>query len=103
VIETVTKNQIVERIRTVFDPELPVNVYDLGLIYDIRIAGNNDVSIDMTLTSPNCPVAQSLPREIAQAVRGISAISDLSVQVVWDPPWDKDRMSEEARLVLNVF
>jgi len=103
VVETVTESQIVEKIRTVFDPELPVNVYDLGLIYNISIKGNNDVYIDMTLTSPNCPVAESLPREVAQTVRTISAINNLQVQLVWDPPWTKDRMSEAVRLELNIL
>jgi FeS assembly SUF system protein len=103
VVETVTKKQIVDRIKQVFDPEIPVNVYDLGLIYEIKISGNNNVHINMTLTSPNCPVAGTLPREVAQSVRTIKAINDLNVQVVWDPPWDKDMMSDEVRLALNLF
>lgn len=102
-VETVTRNQIVEKIRMIFDPELPVNIYDLGLIYNISIKGNNDVYIDMTLTSPNCPVAESLPRDVAQTVRTISAINNLSVQLVWDPPWSMDRMSEATRLDLNLI
>ena len=102
-VETVTKNEVIEKIRTVYDPEIPVNVYDLGLIYTIKITGNNDVHINMTLTSPNCPVAQTLPRDVAQAFRTIGTINNLSLDVVWEPTWTKDMMSDEARLTLNLF
>lgn len=102
-ISTVTRKEIVEKIREVYDPEIPVNIYDLGLIYDIKIMGNNDVHVNMTLTSPNCPVAHTLPHEVAQAIRTIKAINNLTVDVVWDPPWTQDRMSEAARLTLNLI
>ncbi len=99
--------KITERLRTVFDPEIPVNIYDLGLIYSIDIRplaeGKADVRIEMTLTTPNCPVAGQMPAMVQQAVSSVDDVNDVQVELVWDPPWDKSRMSDEARLQLNMF
>ncbi len=97
-----TKAQVIEVLRTCFDPEIPVNIYDLGLIYNIDVKPNNDVAIQMTLTSPACPVAGSLPPQAESLVRGIDGVGEVSLEVVWDPPWMPDRMSEAARLQLNI-
>jgi len=98
----VTKEGVLEQIKLVFDPEIPVNVHDLGLIYEVNVDGN-DVEVLMTLTSPNCPVAQELPKEIAKSIRHISEIKDLRVRVVWDPPWNQSMMSDIAKLSLNLL
>ena len=90
-----------QQLRTCFDPEIPINVVELGLIYEIRISETNEVDIDMTLTSPNCPVAESLPKEVEDKVKAMEAITDCRVHIVFDPPWDKDMMSEEAKLELG--
>lgn len=99
--------KIVERLRTVFDPEIPVNIYDLGLIYKIDIQpvedGKADVHIEMTLTSPTCPVAGHMPGMVQHAVVGLEQVNDVMVELVWNPPWDKSRMSDEAKLQLNMF
>lgn len=97
------KQQVVDAIKTVFDPEIPVNVYDLGLIYDIDSPSPGQVVITMTLTSPACPVAQSLPLQVKQAVVDATGIEDVNVDVVWDPPWDRNAMNDEARLALNLL
>jgi len=94
---------VIDAIKTVFDPEIPVNVYDLGLIYRIDIDEHAQVHIDMTLTSPGCPVAQSLPLEVADAARNVPEVSDVHVELVWDPPWSMERMSEAAKLQLGMF
>lgn len=94
---------IIDALKTVFDPEIPVNIYDLGLIYRIDIDENNHVNIEMTLTSPGCPVAQSLPLEVADAARGVDGVKDAHVELVWDPPWSMERMSEAAKLQLGMF
>jgi FeS assembly SUF system protein len=94
---------LVEAMRTVFDPEIPVNIYDLGLIYDVRTDEGGDVRINMTLTSPGCPVAGILPQQVADAVAGIDGVGGVSVYLVWDPPWDADKMTEDARLTLGMF
>lgn len=94
--------KIVEAISTVFDPEIPVNIYELGLIYGIDIDASGAVSIQMTLTSPACPSAQSLPPEVGK-VRQVPGVSACTVEVVWEPPWDKDRMSEAAKMALGMF
>ena len=94
---------IEDAIRTVHDPEIPVNIYELGLIYDIKIDDSANVLIKMTLTSPACPVAGSLPLEVQQKVQEIDGVNDATVQLVWDPPWTKDRMTDAARLELNMF
>lgn len=94
---------IIDAIKTVFDPEIPVNVYDLGLIYRIDINENTEVHVDMTLTSPGCPVAQSLPLDVADAVRSVEGVVDVDIELVWDPPWTMERMSEAAKLQLGMF
>ena len=96
------KNKIVEEIKKIFDPEIPVNIYDLGLIYKIKVDEKNIVNIDMTLTSPNCPVAESLPNEVKEKVKKIEGVSDVNLKLVWDPPWNNDSMSEAAKLELNL-
>ena len=96
------KDQIIEEIRKIYDPELPVNIYELGLIYDIQIKDEKFVSIKMTLTTPNCPVAESLPKEVKDAVMQVEGIEDVDLQLVWDPPWNKDMMSEAAKLEMNL-
>lgn len=97
------KEAVILGLKTVFDPEIPVNVYDLGLIYDIAIDDKQHVSIQMTLTSPGCPVAQTFPGTIEKAVNEVEGVSDCSVELVWEPPWSNDRMSEVARLELGIF
>lgn len=92
---------IISVLKTVYDPEIPVDVYELGLIYNIDINDDLDVKIDMTLTSPSCPVAESLPAEVEQKVASLSQIRNASVEITFDPPWDKDMMSEEAQLELG--
>lgn len=97
----VLRDKVVDVIKTIFDPEIPVNIYDLGLIYRVDILPINNVQITMTLTAPSCPAAQSLPIEVDQKVREIEGVNDVHVQVTWDPPWDKSMMSEEAQLELG--
>lgn len=97
------KEQVVDALKTVFDPEIPVNIYDLGLIYDIAQPADNQIDIKMTLTSPACPVAQTLPNEVKQVVINATGIADVNVDVVWDPPWTQDVMSDEAKLALNLL
>ena len=94
---------IVEAISTVYDPEIPVNIWELGLIYDIAVDADGVAGITMTLTAPGCPAAQSLPGEVAERVKGVAGVSDAKVEVVWEPAWDKDRMSEAARLQLGLW
>jgi FeS assembly SUF system protein len=94
---------IVAALRTVHDPEIPVNIYDLGLIYRIDLVDDRDVSIDMTLTAPGCPVAGILPGQVQASVETVDAVDRCSVRLVWDPPWSKDKMSEEARLELGML
>jgi FeS assembly SUF system protein len=96
------ESEVVEQIRTVFDPEIPVNVYDLGLIYDIRINDNKDTHVLMTLTSPSCPVAGTLPGEVETAVRNTAGIGAVTLELTWDPPFTIEMMSEEARLLLGL-
>jgi FeS assembly SUF system protein len=97
----VLRDKVVDVIKTIFDPEIPVNIYDLGLIYRVDILPINNVQITMTLTAPSCPAAQSLPIEVDQKLREIEGVNDVHVQVTWDPPWDKSMMSEEAQLELG--
>tara|TARA_Y100001970_G_C14126011_1_gene798982 strand:+ start:340 stop:639 length:300 start_codon:yes stop_codon:yes gene_type:complete len=96
------KNKVIEEIKKIYDPEIPVNIYELGLIYDINIDNMNNVKIDMTLTSPNCPVAESLPNEVKNSVKEIKEVKNVDLNLVWDPPWDKSMMSESAKLELNL-
>ena len=95
------KNKIIEEIRKIYDPELPVNIYELGLIYDIKVNGSK-AEIKMTLTTPNCPVAESLPKEVKDGAMQVEGIEDVDLELVWDPPWNKDMMSEAAKLELNL-
>jgi len=90
-------------VRTVFDPEIPVNIYELGLIYDIFVTAEHAVGVRMTLTSPSCPAAQTLPGEVEHKVRNVEGVTDARVDVVFDPPWDKDKMSEAAKLQLGLW
>jgi FeS assembly SUF system protein len=95
--------RIIEALRTVFDPEIPTNVYDLGLIYAIDALGERDIAIKMTLTAPGCPVAGILPGLVEQAVESVEGVDDCRVELVWDPPWTQDRMNEEAKLQLGLL
>lgn len=97
------RDKIIAALRTVYDPEIPLNLYDLGLIYVINIDANKAVSINMTLTTPHCPVAESMPGRVECAVREITEVTNVEVKLVWDPPWDKDRMSDEAKLTLGLY
>ena len=96
------KDQIIEEIRKIYDPELPVNIYELGLIYEIKVENEKSAKIKMTLTTPNCPVAESLPKEVKEGAMQVEGIEDVDLEFVWDPPWTKDMMSEEAKLELNL-
>ena len=96
------KEKIVSEIKKIYDPEIPVNIYELGLIYDINIDENNNVKIKMTLTTPNCPVAESLPNEVKNSIKEIKEVKDVDLDLVWDPPWNKSMMSEAAKLELNL-
>ena len=96
------KDKIIEEIKKMYDPEIPVNIYDLGLIYKIDVKDDKNITIDMTLTSPNCPVADSLPNNVKSNVLKIDGIKDVKINLVWDPPWTKDKMSETAKIELNL-
>ena len=95
------ENNIVSMMKTIYDPEIPVDIYELGLIYEVKISKENDVAIDMTLTSPNCPVAETLPKEVEEKVKSVEGVNSCIVNIVFDPAWDKDMMSEEAKLELG--
>ncbi len=97
------KDKIVEVLRNIYDPEIPVNIYDLGLIYDVQVDPQNAVTLQFTLTSPNCPAAQSLPSEMETKIRSIAQVSDVKLDLVWEPAWGPDKMSEAARLQLGMF
>ena len=97
-----TKTKVIEEIKKIYDPEIPVNIYELGLIYKVEVDDKNKVNVDMTLTSPNCPVAESLPKEVKDNIMKIEGVSDVNLNLVWEPPWDKDKMSETAKLELNL-
>ena len=96
------KERIISEIKKIYDPEIPVNIYELGLIYKIEVIEEKKVNIDMTLTSPNCPVAESLPKTVKDNILKIDGVSDVDLKLVWDPPWSKDKMSEAAKLELNL-
>ena len=96
------KEEVIKEIKKIYDPEIPVNIYELGLIYKIEIIDNKKVNIDMTLTTPNCPVADSLPKMVKNNILTIDGVSDVYLNLVWDPPWTKDKMSEAAKLELNL-
>jgi FeS assembly SUF system protein len=97
------EDAIVAACQTVYDPEIPVNIYELGLIYAIEIGDEGRVKVEMTLTAPGCPSAQELPVQVREAIMAIDGVADCDVDVVWDPPWDPSRMSDDARLALNMF
>ena len=101
-LNSLTDN-IVAALKTVYDPEIPADVYEIGLIYKIDIADDRSIKVDMSLTSPNCPSAQELPVMVENAVASVAGVGPVKVEVVWDPPWDPSRMSDEARLVLNMW
>ena len=96
------KSQVIEEIKKIYDPEIPVNIYELGLIYKIEVDEKNKVNIDMTLTSPNCPVAESLPKDVKKNIMKVEGVSDVNLNLVWEPAWDKEKMSEAAKLELNL-
>ena len=96
------KEKIVSEIKKIYDPEIPVNIYELGLIYKIEVKETKKVNIDMTLTSPNCPVAESLPKMVKDNILKLDGVDDVDLNLVWDPPWTKDKMSEAAKLELNL-
>ena len=100
---TSLKDRIIAALRTVFDPEIPLNLYDLGLIYQIDIDSDNNVAISMTLTTPHCPVAELMPGRVETAVRSVPTVKDVEVNLVWDPPWDQNCMSDEAKLTLGLL
>jgi len=97
------KEKAVEMLKSIYDPEIPVDIWELGLIYDLEEEENGKIRVRMTLTSPACPVAESLPGEVHQRLMTIEGVEDIDLQVVWDPPWSKERMTDEARLSLNMF
>ena len=97
-----SREAVIDALRTVCDPEIPVNIYDLGLIYRLDIGKDGNVSIDMTLTAPGCPVAGAMPRTVAEAVAAVDGVGEVEVELVWEPPWSQDRMSEDARLALDL-
>ena len=97
------QGEVIEALRTVYDPEIPVSIFELGLIYDVIINNDSDVVIKMTLTAPACPVAETLPVEVEEKVRQIPGVKSARVEIVWDPPWDMSRMSDEAKLELGLF
>lgn len=101
--KNITKEQVIEELKKVMDPEIPVNLYDLGLIYKINIGSTNNISIDMTLTNPNCPVAGTMPKSVGLAIEKIPNLSSIKVGLIWYPKWDKSMMSEEAKLALDIF
>ena len=96
------KQKIINEIKKIYDPEIPVNIYELGLIYKIEIDKKNNVNVDMTLTTPNCPVADSLPKQVKEYIMNVKGVSDVKLNLVWEPPWDKSKMSEAAKLELNL-
>ena len=102
-VATAPPEAVVEALRTVHDPEIPVNIYDLGLIYDMKVEENGDVSVLMTLTAPACPVAGEMPGQVAHAVAAVEGVGEVEVTLTWEPPWGKERMSEDARLALGIF
>ncbi len=96
------KDKIIAALKTVYDPEIPMDIWDLGLIYDVNVKPGGHVDIKMTLTAPNCPVAGSLPAEVERKVRGVAGVKDVKLELVFDPPWDKSKMSPEARMLLGL-
>ena len=101
-MEKVKDQKVIDALKTVFDPEIPVDLYELGLIYKCEVTSDNDVIIQMTLTTPNCPVAESLPNEVKNSIKEIKEVKNVDLDLVWDPPWNKSMMSEAAKLELNL-
>ncbi len=101
--DTELKDRIINALKEIYDPEIPVNIYDLGLIYRIDIDENAIVHLDMTLTAPGCPVAQTFPIQVADAIRAVDGVEDVVLEMVWDPPWSVERMTEEAKVALGFF
>jgi len=101
--EVAGEDAVIAALQTVYDPEIPVNLYDLGLIYDVAIGDDGSVEIDMSLTAPGCPVAGEMPGQVARAVAEVPGVGEVTVRLVWDPPWTPERMSEDARLALGMF
>ena len=96
------KEKIISEIKKIYDPEIPVNIYDLGLIYDVKVDEKNNVDVKMTLTTPNCPVAESLPMEVENTVKEVKEVNKVNLELVWDPPWDKSMITEAGKLELNL-
>ena len=96
------KEKIIDEIKKIYDPEIPVNIYDLGLIYDVKVDDQKNVDVIMTLTTPNCPVAESLPMEVENTVKEVKEVKKVNLELVWDPPWDKSMITEAAKLELNL-
>ena len=96
------KDKVIAEIKKIYDPEIPVNIYDLGLIYDVKVDENNNVDVKMTLTTPNCPVAESLPMEVENTVKEVKDVKKVNLELVWDPPWDKSMITEAGKLELNL-
>ena len=101
--ETIIEAQVIEALRTCFDPEIPVNIYEMGLIYEVKVDGAGAVAVQMTLTSPHCPAAQSIPAEVEGKIRAIDGVTDVKIDIVWEPPWEPSKMSEAARLQLGML
>lgn len=97
------RQEVIEALRSCYDPEIPVNIYDLGLIYELNVDEAGVVSVRMTLTAPNCPVAGSLPGDVERKIRAVAGVKDVKVELVWDPPWDRDRLSPAALLQLGMY
>ena len=96
------KEKIIGEIKKIYDPEIPVNIYDLGLIYDVKVHDKNNVDVKMTVTTPNCPVAESLPMEVENTVKEVKEVNKVNLELVWDPPWDKSMITEAGKLELNL-
>ena len=102
-INIITEQKVIEKIKTVLDPEIPVNIYDLGLIYSIKIENDNKIYVEMTLTTPNCPVAGTMPQKVGEAISSIEDVTFISVKLMWEPQWSKNMMSEDAKLALGII
>lgn len=99
----VSESAVLDAIKTVYDPEIPVDIYELGLVYAVDIGDDGTIKVEMTLTTPSCPSAQELPAMVEEAVRTVPDVKDVTVEIVWDPPWDPSRMSDDAKLTLNMY
>jgi|TARA_A100001037_G_C15123525_1_gene625041 FeS assembly SUF system protein len=99
----VTQELVIEALKTVYDPEIPVNIYDLGLVYGVEVSGNGSIRVEMTVTAPACPVAGELPQWVADAIERLEGTGTIEVHLVWDPPWDQSKMTEDAKMALGIF